>query len=77
VVFVLTVDEWVAKQDLKFLGMPFYLASGSFNLGTKRFRFLVIPRYSHDLEQTFQERGRHFHLKTVLTIALQVVSIVL
>ncbi|KAF4526626.1 hypothetical protein B566_EDAN015395 [Ephemera danica] len=68
------VDEWVARQDLKFLGMPFYHASGSFNLGIKRFRFLIIPRYSHDLERTFQECGRRFHLKTVLTVALQVMD---
>lgn len=68
------VDEWVARQDLKFLGMPFYHASGSFNLGMKRFRFLVIPRYSHDLERTFQDCGRRFHLKTVLTVALQVLD---
>jgi vaccinia related kinase len=72
--FVFTVDEWVARKDLKYLGMPFYLGSGSFWHKEEHFRFLVIPRYGQDLEKIFLARGRRFHLKTVLSVGLQVVS---
>ncbi|XP_060520664.1 serine/threonine-protein kinase VRK1-like [Cylas formicarius] len=68
------IGKWKMERGLDFLGMPHFVASGSHFKDGDRYRFLIIPKYSRDLERIFQERKR-FNLKTVLVVARQIVDI--
>ncbi|XP_053620771.1 uncharacterized protein LOC128681147 [Plodia interpunctella] len=70
------VKSWRQKCKLKRLGMPLYIASGSFtdkNTGTK-YRFLVLPRYDIDLQKIIA-RTKVLDLKNVLVLALQILDV--
>lgn len=70
------VKAWRLEKKQKHLGMPVYIASGSFtdeNTGTK-YRFLVLPRYDIDL-QKIVARTRVLDLKNVLILALQILDV--
>lgn len=71
-----TVKAWRLENKQKRIGMPVYIASGSFtdeNTGTK-YRFLVLPRYDIDL-QKIVARTRVLDLKNVLILALQILDV--
>jgi len=70
-----TVKEYMSKHKLKKLGVPWYISSGQHDIDKTKLRFMVIPRYSTDLQKLFMQCGKKFPLKTVLTIALQVVGV--
>lgn len=61
-------------KKLKHLGVPLYLGSGSVEYNNAKMRFLVMERYDRDVDQIFQQHGRHFDIKTVLTLGLRIVS---
>ncbi|XP_013197924.2 uncharacterized protein LOC106140823 [Amyelois transitella] len=70
------VKTWRQQNKLKRLGMPLYIASGSFtdqNTGTK-YRFLVLPRYDIDLQKIIA-RTKVLDLKNVLILALQILDV--
>ncbi|KAF6036019.1 VRK1 [Bugula neritina] len=68
------VKEYMSKHKLKKLGVPWYISSGQHDIDKTKLRFMVIPRYSTDLQKLFMQCGKKFPLKTVLTIALQVLD---
>ncbi|KAJ8972872.1 hypothetical protein NQ317_013614, partial [Molorchus minor] len=68
------IDEWKIKNNLNFLGMPHYVASGSHMHNGEKYRFLILPKFEKDLEKIFQEK-KYFNLKTVLTISIQIVDV--
>ncbi|KRT81248.1 protein kinase [Oryctes borbonicus] len=68
------IEEWKINHDLPALGMPYYVASGSHETKEAKLRFLIIPKFEKDLEQVFQSKKRRFNLKTVLTIAVQLLN---
>ncbi|KAM3969017.1 uncharacterized protein ACR2FA_003209 [Aphomia sociella] len=70
------VKSWRQQKKLKRLGMPVYIASGSFTdegTGTK-YRFLVLPRYDVDLQKLIA-RTKVLDLKNVLVLALQILDV--
>ena len=68
------VEEYKHTMKLKKLGMPLYISSGLHEQGKNKYRFMIIPQYKTDLQKMFIECNKKFSLKTVLTVALQVVS---
>ncbi|XP_026743451.1 uncharacterized protein LOC113505119 [Trichoplusia ni] len=70
------LKEWRLQNKQKRIGMPVYIASGSFtdeNTGTK-YRFLVLPRYDIDL-QKIVARTKVLDPKNVLVLALQILDV--
>ncbi|KAL4707116.1 hypothetical protein ACJJTC_011442 [Scirpophaga incertulas] len=69
------VKTWRQENKLKRLGMPIYIASGSFieNFGVK-FRFLVLPRYDIDLQKIIA-RTKILDLKNSLILAIQILDV--
>ena len=67
------IEEWKKAKRCENLGMPWYVTSG--NHEDKRYRFMVIPRFGQDLQKVLLEKpGKRFHIKTVQSIALQVID---
>ncbi|XP_069363230.1 uncharacterized protein [Maniola hyperantus] len=70
------VKAWRLQNKRKRLGMPIYIASGSFtdeNAGVK-YRFLVLPRYDVDLQKVIS-RTKVLDLRNVLVIAIQILDV--
>ncbi|XP_073965664.1 uncharacterized protein [Choristoneura fumiferana] len=70
------IKEWRQENKQKRIGMPVYIASGSFTdekTGTK-YRFLVLPRYDIDLQKIIA-RSKVLDLKNVLVLALQILDV--
>ncbi|CAH0718511.1 unnamed protein product, partial [Brenthis ino] len=70
------VKAWRQQNMQKRLGMPPYIASGSFtdkNSGVK-YRFLVLPRYDVDLHKIIS-RTKVLDLKNILIIAIQILDV--
>ncbi|CAH8490332.1 unnamed protein product [Schistosoma rodhaini] len=49
-----SINSWKVKHALKYLGIPRYISSGSINLNKAALRFLVMDRFSGDLETTLK-----------------------
>jgi len=70
------IEEWKQRQRLESLGMPHYVASGSHDYNSQKFRFLVLPRYGQDLYKIISAKPeKRFHHKTIFAIALQLMDI--
>ncbi|KAI5638288.1 protein kinase domain-containing protein [Phthorimaea operculella] len=70
------IKSWRQSHKQKRLGMPVYIASGSFteeNTGVK-YRFLVLPRYDIDLQKVIA-RTKVLDLKNVLVLAIQILDV--
>ncbi|KAJ8708011.1 hypothetical protein PYW08_010377 [Mythimna loreyi] len=70
------IKAWRLENNQKRIGMPVYIASGSFideNTGTK-YRFLVLPRYDVDLQKIIA-RSKVLDLKNVLILAIQILDV--
>ncbi|XP_050357944.1 uncharacterized protein LOC126778445 [Nymphalis io] len=70
------VKAWCQQNKQKRLGMPLYIASGSFtdeNTNVK-YRFLVLPRYEVDLQKIIS-RTKILDKRNVLIIALQILDV--
>lgn len=59
------------------LGMPHYIAFGSHQYLGERYRFLILRRFGTDLGKLFVKNKRKFHIKTVLTLGIQIVRKIL
>lgn len=70
------LKEWRRENKQKRLGMPVYIASGSFTdetSGTK-YRFLVLPRYDVDLHKIIS-LTKVLDVKHVLILAIQILDV--
>ncbi|XP_075987645.1 uncharacterized protein LOC142984130 [Anticarsia gemmatalis] len=70
------VKAWRQQNKQKRIGMPVYIASGSFtdeNTNTK-YRFLVLPRYDIDLQKIIA-RTKVLDPKNVLVLAIQILDV--
>ncbi|XP_030755414.1 serine/threonine-protein kinase VRK1-like [Sitophilus oryzae] len=67
------IQEWKENRDLNFLGLPYFVASGSHYSKGDKYRFLIMPKYHQDLEAIFQVK-KLFNLKTVLVIATRIID---
>lgn len=70
-----SVSEWKKQRRLVHLGMSPYIAAGSHIYKGEKYRFLVLQRFGVDLNKLFLKYGKKFHLKTVLNLGIQIVSI--
>nr|CAI5837999.1 unnamed protein product [Callosobruchus analis] len=68
------IAKWKQENNLKYLGMPHYVSSGSHYHKGEKYRFLIMPKYKTDVECIFQEK-RVFNLKTVLTLSVQIMDV--
>lgn len=63
------------RQDLKHLGVPSFVASGSHHKKVHKYRFLVMRRYGVDLQKILDSSiDRKFPTKTLCAISLQVLD---
>ncbi|CAH4037470.1 uncharacterized protein LOC123720020 [Pieris brassicae] len=70
------VKLWRQQHRLKSLGMPHFVASGSFTDKSTdiKYRFLVLPRYDIDLQKIIS-KAKILDLKNVLIISIQVLDV--
>ena len=62
------------EKKKKHIGIPLYIATGSFdNEGTK-YRFLVMDRFGTDIEKIYKENSFVFPEATVFSLGLRIVS---
>ena len=69
------IEKWMKDHRMKQLGMPCYCGSGSHSYKGEKYRFLVLPRFGNDLHKLFEKHGRRFHLRTALSIGIQILDI--
>lgn len=69
-----TVNNWCKSKNLKHLGVPMFLGSGSFDHKSTKLRFLVMERFGKDVDELFISNGRKFEVATVLMLGLRIVS---
>ena len=67
------IQEFKSQKDFAHLGVPHFVASGSFTYRKRKYRFLVLPRYGNDLDKMSDFCGGAFDKKTAVHIAIQVV----
>ncbi|XP_076264229.1 serine/threonine-protein kinase VRK1-like isoform X1 [Rhynchophorus ferrugineus] len=67
------IQKWKMNRQIEFLGVPYFVASGSHISKNEKYRFLIIPKYKQDLEAIFQKK-KIFNLKTVLVIATRIID---
>ncbi|PNF16722.1 hypothetical protein B7P43_G00858 [Cryptotermes secundus] len=68
------IDKWKKGRNLKHLGLPRYMGSGSHVYRGEKYRFLVLERCGQDLGKLFLESGRRFPVKTVYYIGIQILD---
>ncbi|XP_011169757.1 serine/threonine-protein kinase VRK1 isoform X2 [Solenopsis invicta] len=69
------IATWKLKKKLATLGVPRYVASGSHEYKSTKYRFLVIDRYGKNLWKIFEENDRQFPEHIVYKLALQIIDI--
>ena len=67
----------MSSKKLKTLGMPKYVAAGSHTFNQEKMRFMVMERFGTDLQKKFVDCNRQFSRKTVILLAMQIVSILI
>ncbi|XP_050404327.1 serine/threonine-protein kinase VRK1 isoform X2 [Patella vulgata] len=68
------IDDWIKQKKLKYLPVPKLCGAGTHNKNSKTYRFLVIPRYSTDLQKLFESNGKSFSHKAVYSIGLRMID---
>ena len=69
-----TVDTWTSAHHLDYLPVPKFIALGSHNHDTIKYRFLVMQKFGDDIEKKFTAAGRKFKIETVCYLAMRLVS---
>ncbi|KAH8381240.1 hypothetical protein KR093_000314 [Drosophila rubida] len=69
------IKQFKKKLNLKSLGMPHILATGSADINNQKHRFIVMPRYGSDVQKFFVENGRRLPEGTVYRLALQMLDV--
>lgn len=68
-----SINQFVRKKKLNFLGIPVCHSTGSFDYNDKKYRFLVLQRYGKDLQDIINENNNKLHPKTVFTVGYAVI----
>ncbi|XP_065661207.1 serine/threonine-protein kinase VRK1 isoform X2 [Hydra vulgaris] len=68
------IDEWLKSKKKMFVGIPRYIATGSFDDGSIKYRFLVMERFGTDIEKVFKQCNMKFPEKTVCSLALRIIE---
>ncbi|XP_035231751.1 serine/threonine-protein kinase VRK1-like [Stegodyphus dumicola] len=69
------IEEWKRKKKLNFLGMPKFIASGSHEYRSVKYRFMVMERFGEDLQKLLDKNNKKFPLKTVYTLGKLILDI--
>ena len=68
------VEEYAKMKGYKSFGMPILRGSGNHMYKNQKYRFLVMDRYSKDLDKHFQGGKQIFSIKTGLTLAIRILD---
>ena len=68
------VEEFAKAKRLKSFGMPILRGSGNHMFKGQKYRFLVMDRYSKDLDKYFQGGKQIFSSKTTFTLAIRILD---
>lgn len=68
------IDDFTKLKKLKYLGVPKYIASGQHSYKGSNYRFMVMQRFSQDLQGLFEGAGKKFSQQTVYAIALRLID---
>ena len=66
------VDTWTRERRLKYLGVPKYFGTGRHVKNGQTYRFMVMPRFSTDLQKLFV-KSQTFLPQTVMALSLRMV----
>ena len=70
-----TVNNWKSSHKIKFLGVPAYIGSGCHESGSAKYRFMIMERFGEDVDQIFAKFDKRFHIQTVFTLGIRIVSL--
>ncbi|XP_052766357.1 serine/threonine-protein kinase VRK1-like [Mya arenaria] len=68
------IESWVKSHKVKYLGIPKFIASGQHVYKGTNYRFMVMQRFSTDLQMIFEASGKHFSRQTVCALALRLID---
>lgn len=68
------IDAWVKSKKLKYLGVPKYIASGQHMHKGVNYRFMVMERFSTDLQKIFEGAKKRFSKESVYALALRMID---
>ncbi|XP_066911062.1 serine/threonine-protein kinase VRK1-like [Clytia hemisphaerica] len=68
------VSTWMKEKKKKHLGIPLYIATGSFEHDGNKYRFLVMDRFGTDVEKIYKEHGYVFPESTVYSLGLRIID---
>ncbi|ESP02841.1 hypothetical protein LOTGIDRAFT_110807, partial [Lottia gigantea] len=68
------IKEWTKKKKLKYLPVPKLCGAGNHTYQSKVYRFLVMPRFSTDLQKLFESCGKSFPPKSVYAVGLRMID---
>ena len=69
------IKQWTSTHKLKSLGMPIFIAHGAYEDSNEKYRFMVMERFGTDLQKLFEENGKCFPRKTVITLGIRLLEI--
>ncbi len=64
----------MSAHKVKQLGVPKFIAAGSYDMSGTRYRFMVMERFGSDLQKLFEANSKQFSRKVVLQLAVRLVS---
>ena len=67
------IDNFIRSHRLKYLGVPKYIAAGQHVYKGTTYRFMVMQRFSTDLQKIFENAGKRFSKQTVFALTLRMV----
>lgn len=70
-----SVSSWVKSHNLKSFGMPLMHGHGSHEGDKSKCRFLVMDRFSRDLDTYLKSCNKILPLSTVFQLSVQIVSV--
>lgn len=68
------VSNWMNKIKKNYVGVPVYIATGSFEDNNIKYRFLVMQRFGTDVEKIYKKSDYKFPEQTVFSLGLRVLD---
>ncbi len=66
------MNSFIQLYELKHLGVPRFIACGIFEHEKREYRFIVMDRFSNDIQTLFKERNNQFNEEFVLNLTRQI-----
>ena len=67
------VNTWLKSKKKTHLGLPLFIGTGSFDYEGVKYRFMVMDRFSTDLEKICIQNDKTLPEKTVFSLGLRIV----